>query len=123
LEQGWLELRHSRWDEALQCAHRLVRDAPTNGRGHYQLGEILRRRNAAGDVPQALSHYFRAIASDPSLPEPYKAIGLIHFKLGQARLARGFFEKALDLAPHSRDNDYIRSYLAQCIKITEGEDL
>jgi len=123
LEQGWLELRHSRWDGALQCARRLVRDAPTNAHGHYLLGEILRRRNEAGDAPQALAHYFQAIASDSSLPEPYKAIGLIHFKQGQARLASGFFEKALALAPHSCDNEYIRSYLAQCIRITEGEDL
>lgn len=123
LEQGWLELRHNRWDGALQCARRVARDAPTNSRGHYLLGEILRRRNEAGDVPQALTHYVRAIASDPSLPEPYKAIGLIHFKQGQARLARGFFEKALELAPHSRDNDYIRNYLDQCTMITEGEDL
>jgi tetratricopeptide (TPR) repeat protein len=123
LEQGWLELRYGRWDGALQCAHRVVRDAPTNGRGHYLLGEILRRRNEAGDVPQAFTHYLQAIAADPSLPEPYKAIGLIHFKQGQTRVARGFFEKALELAPHSRDNDYIRSYLDQCAMITEGEDL
>lgn len=122
LDQGWLELRHGQFDGALQCARRLVRDAPTNGRGQYLLGEILRRRNEAGDVPLALTHYFRAIASDPFLPEPYKAIGLIHFKQGQIRLAKGFFEKALDLAPHSRDNDYIRSYLAQCMIVTGGED-
>lgn len=123
LDQGWLELRHGWWDGALQCARRLVRDAPANGRGHYLLGEILRRRDEAGDVPQALTHFLQAIAVDPSLREPYKAIGLIHFKQGQARLAKGFFEKALDQAPHSHDNAYLRSYLAQCIITIEGEDL
>jgi predicted Zn-dependent protease len=64
-----------------------------------------------------------AIAADPSLPEPYKAIGLIHLKKGRARSARGFFESALALAPHAHDNDYIRSYLTQCITTIEGEDL
>lgn len=123
LEQGWLELRHGRWDEALRCARRLLRDVPTHARGHYLLGEIFRQRNEAVDVPQALAHYFRAIASDPSLPEPHKAIGLIHLKKGQARLALGFFESALALAPHAHDNDYIRSYLTQCIITIEGEDL
>jgi len=122
-EQARLELRYGRWDEALRCVIRLLRDAPTHARGHYLLGEILRHRNQAGDVQQALAHYFRAIASDPSLAEPHKAIGLIHFKEGEARLARGFFERALALAPLSNDNDYVRSYLTQCIITIEGEDL
>ena len=123
LEQGRLEVRHGRWDEALRCARRLLRDSPNHARGHFLLGEVLRQRNEAEEVPQALAHYFQAIAADPSLPEPYKAIGLIHLKKGQARSARGFFESALALAPHAHDNDYIRSYLTQCITTIEGEDL
>ena len=123
LDQARLELRQGRWDEALRCARRLVRDAPAHACGYFLLGEILRQRNEAGDTPQALAHYFRAIVSDPSLPGPHKAIGLIYFKQGQARLAKGFFEDALALAPHSHDNDYIRSYLTQCIITIEGEDL
>jgi predicted Zn-dependent protease len=123
LEQGWLEVRHGRWDEALRCARRLLRDAPAHARGHYLLGEILRQRNEAEDLPQALEHYFRAIAADPSLPEPHKAIGLIYLKKGRARSALGFFENALALAPHAYDNEYIRGYITQCIITTEGEDL
>jgi len=122
-EEGRLELRIGRWDEALRCARRLLRNTPTHARGHFLLGEILRQRNDAEDVPQALVHYFRAIDADPSLPEPHKAIGLIHLKKGQARLALGFFENALALAPHAPDNEYIRSYLTQCIITIEGEDL
>jgi predicted Zn-dependent protease len=122
-EHAGLELRNGRWDEALRCVHRLLRDAPNHARGHFLLGEILRQRNQTGDVPQALDHYFRAIASDPAYPAPHKAIGLIHLKRGEARLARGFFERALALAPHSHDNDYIRSYLTQCIIKIEGEHL
>lgn len=122
-DQGRLEVRYGRWDEALRCARRLLRDAPNRARGHFLLGEVLRQRNEAEEVPQALEHYFQAIAADPSLPEPYKAIGLIHLKKGQARSARGFFESALALAPHALDNDYIRSYLTQCITTIEGEDL
>jgi predicted Zn-dependent protease len=123
LDQAGLELRQGRWDEALRCVRRLVRDEPAHAGGYFLLGEILRQRNEAGDTPQALAHYFRAIVSDLSLPGPHKAIGLIYFKQGQARLAKSFFENALALAPHSHDNDYIRSYLTQCIITIEGEDL
>ena len=122
-DQAWLELQRGQWDDAVRCARRLIQDVPARARGHYLLGETLRRRNNAGDVPLALTHYFRAIALDPSFPEPHKAIGLIQLKQGQARSAKGFFEKALSLAPHSFDSDYIRSYLTQCIMITGGEDL
>ncbi len=122
LEQGWLELRHGRSEKALQCARRVLRVTPAHARGHFLTGEILRQRNEAEDGPQALAHYFQAIAADPSLPEPHKAIGLIHLKQGQARLARGFFEKALALAPHAPDSDYIRNYLTQCIITIEGEN-
>jgi predicted Zn-dependent protease len=123
LDHGWLELRHGRWDEALRCARRLLREVPTHARGHFLMGEILRQRNAPGDEPQALEHYCRVVGDDPSMPGPHKAIGLIHLKNGQARLARGFFEKALVLAPHAHDSDYIRSYLTQCTTMIEGEDL
>jgi beta-barrel assembly-enhancing protease len=122
-EQARLELRHGRWDEALRCARRLLLGVPTHARIHFLLGEILMQRNEGEEVPQALAHYFRAIAVDPSLPEPHKAIGLIYFKKGQVRLARSFFESALALAPHSHDSDYIRSYLNQCITKIEGENL
>jgi hypothetical protein len=40
----------------------------------------------------------------------------------QARRARDFFQSALDLAPLSRDNAYIRSYLTQCRIMIEGEN-
>ena len=121
LDQTKLELRLGRWEEALRCARRVVRNAPASAGGYFLLGEILRQRNEAGDTPQALANYFQAIASDPSLPGPHKAIGLIYLKQGQARLAKNYFENALALAPHSHDNEYIRSYLTQCIIKIQGE--
>ena len=104
----------------MRCARRVVRDAPTFAGGYFMLGEILRQRNEASDAPQALANYFQAIVADPSLPGAHKAIGLIYLKQGQARLAKSYFEDALALAPHSPDNEYIRSYLTQCIIKTEG---
>jgi predicted Zn-dependent protease len=122
LEQGRLELRHGRPEKAMRCARRLLRVSPAHARGHFLMGEILRQRNEAEDGLQALAHYHQAIAADPLLPEPHKAIGLIHLEQGRAFLARGFFEKALALAPQAPDSDYIRSYLTQCIITTEGEN-
>jgi predicted Zn-dependent protease len=122
LDQAKLELRLGRWEEALRCARRVVRAAPTFAGGCFMLGEILRQRNEAGDTQQALANYFQAIASDPSLPGPHKAVGLIYLKQGQPRLAKSYFESALTLAPHSQDSDYIRSYMTQCIIKTQGEN-
>ncbi len=118
--QAEYEIQHGQWDAALKGVRRLVRDDPGHARGHYLLGEIFRQRGQPEDEQRALMHYHQAIASDPSRPEPCKALGLIYLKLGQARRAKVFFQSALDLAAQSRDDAYIRSYLTQCDTLIEG---
>lgn len=122
MAQVELEIQRGEWKSALGHARRLLRDDPENSRGHYLLGELYRQRAEPGDEHRALRHYDRAILSDPFFPEPRKAAGLLYLKLGQARGARDFFQSALDLAPLSHDNAYIRSYLTQCRIMIEGEN-
>lgn len=122
MAQVELEIQRGEWKSALGYARRLLRDDPENARGHYLLGELYRQRAEPGDEHRALRHYDRAILSDPFFPEPRKAAGLLYLKMGQPRGARDFFQSALDLAPLSRDNAYIRSYLTQCRIMIEGEN-
>jgi len=121
LDQGWRGLRHGRPDAALRCARRLMEASEAGAAGHFLIGEIFRQRNHPGDQQLALSHYHLSIASDSSFSEPHKAIGVIHLKQGQVRLARGFFETALALAPEGRDTAYIQDYLTQSIRDLKEE--
>jgi tetratricopeptide (TPR) repeat protein len=122
VSQVELEIQRGQWESALGYARRLLRDDPGNARGHYLLGELYRQRGEPGDGHRALEHYDRAIVSDPFLPEPRKAAGLLHLKQGRAQAARTFFQSALDLSPQSNDSAYIRNYLTQCSIMIEGEN-
>jgi predicted Zn-dependent protease len=120
MAQVELEIQSGEWESALRYARRLVRDDPENARGHYFLGELYRCRAESGDEHRAFGHYHRAIVCDPFFPEPRKAAGLLYLKLGQARQAKEFFQKALELSPQLRGNAYFRSYLTQCSTLIEG---
>ena len=117
-----LEIQRGEWESALRHVRRLLNDDPDNARGHYLLGELHRQRAEPGDEDLSLRHYDRAIGSDPLLPEPRKAAGLLLLKRGRAQAAQALFRSALDLAPQSSDNAYIRSYLTQCNAMIEGEN-
>ena len=77
-------------------------------------GEILRQRDRQADMASAVSYYEKAIALDPSYLEPHKALGLVHYKEGQKRLAKKFFEACLRLSPNTSDRAYIQGYLKNC---------
>ena len=121
MAQVELEIQRGEWNAAVRYTRRLVGDDPEDARGHYLLGEIYRQRAEPGDERRALTHYGRAIASDPFFPEPRRAVGLLHLKQGLARQAKAFFQSAIDLSPQLRGNAYIRSYLTQCSTMIEGE--
>ncbi len=123
LNQASRELQRGRFDRALQFAQRCCRASPADARCHFVLGEILRQRNHPGDHHLALRHYHLSIASDASLTESHKAIGIIYLKQGQACLAKSFFETALALKPGAPDSAYIKGYLDQCTTQIEGGDL
>jgi tetratricopeptide (TPR) repeat protein len=121
LRQAVMELRIGRYDRALAFAGRTAGTSPGDARAQFLLGEIFRQRHQPGDQQLALEHYHLSIVSDPSTPEPYKAIGLIHLKQGQAWMAKTFFETALELAPDAPDSSYTRGYVTQCTTQIEGE--
>ena len=65
-----------------------------------------------------MGFYEKAIALDPIFPEPYRAIGLLHYKDENWGLAEKAFMSYLALSPHNQDRAYIQEYLEKCR--TEG---
>jgi tetratricopeptide (TPR) repeat protein len=93
---------------------------PHDAGAHYLLGEIFRQHGRQGDTQTAIKQYAEAIKLDPSFPEPYKAMGLMHYKEGERHLAQKFFEAGLLLSPDAPDKAYIQGYLQRCIN--NGEE-
>jgi predicted Zn-dependent protease len=114
LANARLDLRQGRFDVARKTVVKYLSMQPNDARANYLFGEILRQRNRQDDAGAAVKYYKKAISLDPSFPEPYKAMGLMHYKVGKKQLAKKFFESCLLLSPNASDKAYIQGYLKNC---------
>ena len=99
---------------ALANVDRLLRRDPEQAPAHCLRGDILRRRGAEGDLPQAADHFRRALAQDAHLADAHRGLGLVCFKLGDKAAARTSLQRYLELAPAAADRAYMENYLQQC---------
>ncbi|KPK27342.1 MAG: hypothetical protein AMK69_10650 [Nitrospira bacterium SG8_3] len=116
-----LDLKAGRFRAALRGAEKYLTLRKDDPKAYFLVGEILRQRGEEEDDLRAKDFYEKAIALDPSYPDPHKAIGLIYFKEGDWVLAKRSFESSLALSPHMHDRAYIRGYLQECSKRGTGQ--
>ena len=114
LDNARLDLQIGRFQIARRSAENYLNRHQNDASAHYLLGEIFRQQDRKTDTGAAIKHYQQAIKLDPSFPAPYKAMGLMHYKKGQRRLAKKFFESCLLLSPDAPDKAYIQGYLKMC---------
>jgi len=114
LYNAFLDLKAGRFRAAHRGAEKYLTLRKNDPKAYFLVGEILRQRGEAEDDMRAKDFYEKAIALDPSYPDPYKAIGLIYFKEGDWTLAKRSFESSLALSPHMQDRAYIQGYLQEC---------
>jgi predicted Zn-dependent protease len=120
LDNAKLDLRIGRFYIARRGVEKFLHTNPNDAGAYYLLGEIFRQHGRPEDMPNAIKQYEKAIVLDPLFPAPHKAMGLMHYKEGQQRLAQKFFEICLLLAPEAPDKDYIQGYLQKCMTSREG---
>jgi predicted Zn-dependent protease len=120
LENARLDLRRGRFFVAQRTVEKFLALKPDDARAYFLLGEILRQRGRQDDAAAAMRYYEKSISLNPSLPEPHKAMGLIHYKDGEKGLAKKYFESCLMLSPDSVDKAYIQGYLKMCVTNGEG---
>ena len=83
-----LDLKAGRFRAALSGAEKYLTLRKDDPKAYFLVGEILRQRGEEEDDLRAKDFYEKAIALDPSYPDPHKAIGLIYFKGGDWGLAK-----------------------------------
>ena len=111
LETAGLDLKAGRYESALRGADKFLSISRGDAKGHFLRGETLRQRNGTGDGEQAVEEYRLAISANPFYPEPYRALGLIHYKKSEKVEARKYLEKYLILNPGAPDRPYVEGYL------------
>lgn len=107
-------IRHGDWGVADRCLTRYIAMKPDDARAYYLQGEIMRQRDASDDDNPSLAYYEKALKIDPQFPLVHRALGELHFKAGQYRQAKPYFETFLSLAPEDESRAFIEGYLRQC---------
>jgi len=115
-----LDLRRGRFFVAQRAVEKFLAIKQDDARAYFLLGEIFRQRGRQDDAAAAIKNYEKSISLNPSFPEPHKAMGLIHYKDGEKRLAKKYFESCLLLSPETIDRAYIQGYLKMCVTNGEG---
>jgi predicted Zn-dependent protease len=120
LDNARLDLRQGRFFVAQRAVEKFLAIKQDDARAYFLLGEIFRQRGRQDDAAAAIKNYEKSISLNPSFSEPHKAIGLIHYKDGEKRLAKKYFESCLLLSPETIDRAYIQGYLKLCATNGEG---
>jgi len=120
LDNARMDLRQGRFFVAQRTVEKFLTAKPDDARAYFLLGEIFRQRCRQDDAAAAIKYYEKSISLNPSFPEPHKAMGLIHYKDGEKRLAKKYFESCLLLSPDTADKAYIQGYLKLCVTNGEG---
>ena len=120
LDNACLDLRQGRFLVAQRTVEKFLTVKPDDARAYFLLGEIFRQRCRQDDATAAIKYYEKSISLNPFFPEPHKAMGLIHYKDGEKRLAKKYFESCLLLSPDTADKAYIQGYLKLCVTNGEG---
>jgi predicted Zn-dependent protease len=120
LDNARLDLRRGRFFTAQRAVEKFLAIKQDDARAYFLLGEIFRQRGRQDDAAAAIKNYEKSISLNPSFPEPHKAMGLIHYKDGEKRLAKKYFESCLLLSPETIDRAYIQGYLKLCVTNGEG---
>jgi predicted Zn-dependent protease len=120
LDNARLDLRQGRFFVAQKAVEKFLAIKQEDARAYFLLGEVFRQRDRQDDAAAAIKNYEKSISLNPSFPEPHKAMGLIHYKDGEKRLAKKYFESCLLLSPETIDRAYIQGYLKLCATNGEG---
>lgn len=77
----------------------------------YYLGEAYRQCGGAGDLDAAEREFTRMLQTLPQFAPPYRALGLLCLKRGDAARAATLLRRYLELAPDAADRPYVEYYL------------
>ena len=115
--ERWLvaDVAQRRYASSILLIEGLLRDAPKADQGllTFHLGEVYRRRAAAGDKAKAATYYAQAVALPDAPAAAWREHGYAMGDAGQAVAARTALQRYLSLAPKAEDRALVEDALQQ----------
>lgn len=114
-------LKAGRFALARRQLDRVLALTPDDALAHLHYGDLHRLQaqrapdagTRAEHIARAVERYQRAAVLDPTLPDPHRQLGLLHYQQGDSARARAAFERYLALGPDAPDARRIEEYLAE----------
>ncbi len=115
------EARLGRFALAERQLDRVLAATPDDAMAQVDYGELRRLQTQRARTPEeatrlaglAAARLARAAALDPTLAEPYRQLGLLHYQRQDAARSREAFTRYLELRPDAPDAPRIREYLIE----------
>lgn len=105
------EIRMGRFDQTKVLFESLLEDGANPAEIHYFTGELYRLRRNDGDQEKAVEAYQKALDIGDPPAEAYRALGLIHRKLGNKNRSATYLSRYIQLAPNAKDRSMIEEML------------
>lgn len=120
-ENAYEDVRMGRFALAQRQLDRVLAVTPRDPIAHVYYGDLHRLRSQRArsldgkkaEARQALTRYEQAVALDPSLPDPWRQLGFLHYQEKDRERARRAFEQYLALKPDAADADRIKEYVLE----------
>lgn len=118
LRAGFLrdELRVGDFKRTKVLLEALLEDGENPAEIHYFKGELYRLRQEKGDREKAVEAYEKALDEGNPPPDAYRALGLIHKKLGNMNRSATYLSRYVQLAPNAKDRLMIEHILKGEVK-------
>ena len=111
LDNAALDLSAGRFLQAQKGCQKVLSLDPENARATFLMGETYRIQNDPQKFAEAIWLYQRAIALDPTYPDPHRGLGTLHYHDRQSAQATAEFQQYLQLAPAAADRVHIQSLI------------
>jgi predicted Zn-dependent protease len=120
-ENAALDIRAGRFDLAAKQLDRVLTITPKDPVAHSYYGDLYRLKSQRAKisvekhelVQKALQRYEEATAFDPTLPDPYRQLGLLYYQQRNTVKAKEAFQRYLALAPSAPDARRVKEYLVE----------
>ncbi len=112
---GWLrdELRKDVTDQTQVLLDHLAEQGRNLGQIHYYQGELARMSDREDGERRAAEAYEMALAAGDAPGITHRALGLVHWNLGNLGRARQAFRDYLAAEPNADDREIIKSYILE----------
>jgi len=106
-----MDIKAGRFERGRSGLDRYLAVMGANAKAYFLYGESFRQGGDPENLAKATEYYHKAVAADPSCPDPHRILGLLAYKRNDREQARISLDRYLKLFPKAPDRGHIEEML------------